>query len=80
MLLLFFFSCISGVLSQTPGQILEPFNPPSLPLIVKSPYLNSWLYQGSQSGQVNELWPHIWDEAAGVSCTLIKSTPDSCHR
>ncbi|KAI0684501.1 hypothetical protein BC835DRAFT_1293062 [Cytidiella melzeri] len=34
-----------------------PFNPPSLPLAVKNPYLNAWAPLAGGSGAVNAAWP-----------------------
>ncbi len=36
-----------------------PFNPPSIPLAVRSPYLNTWLPQG-QGVALNAAWPTLW--------------------
>ncbi|KAI0347134.1 DUF1793-domain-containing protein [Trametopsis cervina] len=37
----------------------EPFNPGSIPLAVRSPYLSAWLDQGSGTA-LNADWPHFW--------------------
>ncbi|KAJ3976289.1 DUF1793-domain-containing protein [Lentinula raphanica] len=36
-----------------------PFNPPSFPLAVRSPYLSTWLPQGNGSA-LNDVWPQFW--------------------
>ncbi|KAJ4478253.1 hypothetical protein J3R30DRAFT_2880603 [Lentinula aciculospora] len=36
-----------------------PFNPPSFPLAVRSPYLSAWLPQGNGSA-LNGAWPQFW--------------------
>ncbi|KAJ7652052.1 hypothetical protein DFH06DRAFT_540129 [Mycena polygramma] len=36
-----------------------PFSPPSIPLAVRSPYLNAWLPQG-QGAALNDVWPTFW--------------------
>ncbi|KAF7340199.1 DUF1793-domain-containing protein [Mycena venus] len=36
-----------------------PFNPPSIPLAVRTPYLNTWLPQG-QGVALNDAWPSFW--------------------
>ncbi|PPQ99075.1 hypothetical protein CVT24_003635 [Panaeolus cyanescens] len=36
-----------------------PFNPPSFPLAVRSPYLSAWLPQGSGAA-LNDVWPTFW--------------------
>ncbi|KAJ7232842.1 hypothetical protein B0H12DRAFT_1239497 [Mycena haematopus] len=36
-----------------------PFNPPSIPLAVRTPYLNTWLPQG-QGSALNTAWPNFW--------------------
>ena len=41
----------------------SPARPPSIPLAVKSPYLNSWLNAGSDGGNGGYLageWPTFW--------------------
>ncbi|KAI0684505.1 hypothetical protein BC835DRAFT_1523871 [Cytidiella melzeri] len=35
----------------------NPFNPPSLPLAVKNPYLNAWAPLAGGSAAINEAWP-----------------------
>ena len=42
-----------------------PFNPPALPLAVRSPYLNTWLLQGNDPPPLNDAWSRLWD-AGGV--------------
>ncbi|PAV15279.1 hypothetical protein PNOK_0904000 [Pyrrhoderma noxium] len=70
MLLSILFSCITGVSSQASGWNPEPFNPPNLPLAVKSPYVNCWLPQGPRSATINNLWPQIWDNLVSDSLIL----------
>ncbi|KDR83620.1 hypothetical protein GALMADRAFT_85982 [Galerina marginata CBS 339.88] len=36
-----------------------PFNPPSFPLAVRTPYLSAWLPQGSGNA-LNDVWPTFW--------------------
>ncbi|KAF9451663.1 DUF1793-domain-containing protein [Macrolepiota fuliginosa MF-IS2] len=36
-----------------------PFNPPSFPLAVRTPYLSAWLAQGSGAA-LNDVWPTFW--------------------
>ncbi|PSS35457.1 hypothetical protein PHLCEN_2v1612 [Hermanssonia centrifuga] len=36
-----------------------PFNPASVPLAVRSPYLSAWLDQGAGTA-LNANWPHFW--------------------
>ncbi|KAF8076521.1 DUF1793-domain-containing protein [Lyophyllum atratum] len=36
-----------------------PFNPPSIPLAVRSPYLSAWLPQGAGAA-LNDVWPSFW--------------------
>lgn len=44
----------------------SPFNPASVPLAVRTPYLSAWLPQGIGVA-VNQAWPQFW--ATGVwSC------------
>lgn len=36
-----------------------PFNPASVPLAVRSPYLSAWLPQGAGTA-LNDAWPTFW--------------------
>ncbi|OTA98748.1 hypothetical protein M426DRAFT_69183 [Hypoxylon sp. CI-4A] len=43
----------------------SPARPPAIPLAVKGPYLNSWLYVGSDGGNGGYLageWPKFWSQ------------------
>ncbi|KAJ7618784.1 hypothetical protein FB45DRAFT_932463 [Roridomyces roridus] len=42
-----------------PSWTSTPFNPPSIPLAVRSPYLSTWLPQGGGSA-LNGGWPVFW--------------------
>ncbi|KAL0573007.1 hypothetical protein V5O48_008953 [Marasmius crinis-equi] len=37
----------------------SPFNPPSIPLAVRTPYLSAWLPQGAGAA-LNDVWPTFW--------------------
>lgn len=37
----------------------EPFNPPAIPLAVRTPYLSAWLPQG-EGAALNDRWPTFW--------------------
>ncbi|KAE9407196.1 DUF1793-domain-containing protein [Gymnopus androsaceus JB14] len=39
-----------------------PFNPPSYPLAVRTPYLSTWLPSGSGAA-LNDVWPQFWTGA-----------------
>jgi hypothetical protein len=56
-----FFSLFSLCTTQTrPKWSTTPLNPPSLPLAVKSPYLNTWLAQGNNPPSTGADWPTLW--------------------
>ncbi|KAJ7743879.1 hypothetical protein B0H16DRAFT_1422818 [Mycena metata] len=42
-----------------PSWTSTPFNPPSVPLAVRTPYLNTWLPQGTGNA-LNDEWPTLW--------------------
>jgi len=64
-----------GVVAQTNGQwTASPFNPPAVPLAVKSPYLNSWLAQGGNPPAANEAWPDFWNEVGHIAGTSSGDT------
>jgi hypothetical protein len=45
----------------------SPFNPPSLPLAVKTPYLNAWAPLAGGSAAVNAAWPRSFFPLINVS-------------
>ncbi|KAF9268096.1 DUF1793-domain-containing protein [Marasmius fiardii PR-910] len=38
-----------------------PFNPPSIPLAVRTPYLSTWLNQQKEGTALNGAWPTFWN-------------------
>lgn len=38
----------------------SPFNPPAVPLAVRSPYLSAWLPQGQNALSLGSTWPTFW--------------------
>lgn len=42
-----------------PAWSVDPINPPAIPLAVKHPYLNTWLFQGGGTA-LNSAWPGLW--------------------
>ncbi|CAG8974958.1 hypothetical protein HYALB_00007635 [Hymenoscyphus albidus] len=51
-----------GIL-QTPKSTFTPAQPPAIPLAVRSPYLSTWLFAGSDAGNGGYLagqWPQFW--------------------
>ncbi|KAF7776020.1 hypothetical protein Agabi119p4_4413 [Agaricus bisporus var. burnettii] len=56
--LLYLLSCV-GTIHAAVTWNAEPFNPPSFPLAVRSPYLSAWLPQGSGAA-LNDVWPTFW--------------------
>ncbi|EJC98586.1 DUF1793-domain-containing protein [Fomitiporia mediterranea MF3/22] len=63
-LLLLTTSCVAQLPPLTAWSA-TPFNPPSLPLAVKSSYLNVWapLGYGNASAPLNNAWPRTWDRS-----------------
>ncbi|KAK7060516.1 hypothetical protein VNI00_001281 [Paramarasmius palmivorus] len=47
------------IVSQALSWTTTPFNPPSIPLAVRTPYLSAWLPQGSGAA-LNDVWPTFW--------------------
>lgn len=47
-----------------------PFNPPSLPLAVKNPYLNAWAPLAGNSLAINQAWPRSYLPLIKVSLTI----------
>lgn len=45
--------------AQALGWTATPFNPSSVPLAVRTPYLSAWLPQGSGAA-LNDVWPTFW--------------------
>ena len=45
---------------EGPSWTATPFNPPALPLIVRSPYLSTWLPQGNKPASVADSWATFW--------------------
>jgi hypothetical protein len=50
---------MSWVVMAAVSWTATPFNPPSFPLAVRSPYLSCWLPQGSGTA-LNAAWPAFW--------------------
>ncbi|KAF9008954.1 DUF1793-domain-containing protein [Cyathus striatus] len=48
-----------------------PFNPPAIPLAVRTPYLSAWLPQGSGAA-LNDVWPTFWTGSILGWCGFVK--------
>lgn len=56
-------------LGQVTGQwTATPFNPPALPLAVRTPYLSAWLEQSKGAPSPNGVYPQYRDQSV---CDLI---------
>ncbi|QRV90571.1 hypothetical protein RhiJN_18589 [Ceratobasidium sp. AG-Ba] len=53
-------SCSVLPRQNTPDWQSTPFNPPAIPLAVRSPYLSAWLPGGDSGGRLNGQWPTFW--------------------
>ncbi|KLO16076.1 DUF1793-domain-containing protein [Schizopora paradoxa] len=68
-------SIVVGALAQSDSQwTASPFNPPAIPIAVKSPYLNTWLAQGGDPPAANEAWADFWDEVGHIAGTSTGDT------
>ena len=64
----FFLFCLSLLASLVPvnaqngptNRTVTPFNPPSMPLAVKSPYVNAWAPLGNGPSSLSSAWPRLW--------------------
>ena len=56
-----FISPILGAVTWT----ATPFNPASVPLAVRSPYLSAWLAQGAGTA-LNADWPTFWTGSVSI--------------
>lgn len=58
-------TCITSIIAQNTdgpgGTPALPFNAPSLPLAVRSPYLNTWRPQGFGPGSISVADQYFWD-------------------
>lgn len=71
MLFLAFFSCFVLHAAAAVTWTATPFNPASIPLAVRSPYLSAWLNQGSGTA-LNADWPKFW--TGSVCCLAVIRT------
>jgi hypothetical protein len=56
---------------NTPDWQATPFNPPAIPLAVRSPYLSAWLQGGNTGGRLNGQWPTFWTGSVHIIPALI---------
>lgn len=48
-----------------------PFNPHSVPLAVRTPYVSAWLAQGSGTA-LNDAWPTFWTGSVSAFLTCFR--------
>lgn len=48
-----------------------PFNPASVPLAVRAPYVSAWLPQGTGAA-LNDVWPQFWAGAVRVHLLFLQ--------
>lgn len=52
-----------SVVGDAAASTFSPARPPAIPLAVKSPYMSTWQYAGSDGGNGGYLagqWPQFW--------------------
>lgn len=69
-----FLSLIFSALHLVQAIVWTPFYPVSLPVAVKSPYLNVWLPQGNQTRSVQTSWPFYWPSVNTVNVRIFRLT------
>ena len=72
------FSFLSFLLRPTKANVpwqATPFNPPAVPLAVRSPYLNCWLNQngGGKPLTASNEWPTFWTGTVGALILTAES-------
>jgi hypothetical protein len=71
----FLLSLLSSTLVATTvnalGWTSTPFNPASIPLAVRTPYLSTWLPQGSGHA-LNAQWPSFWTNSIAAWAGYVK--------
>ena len=55
----------------------DPFVPPAIPLAVRTPYIQTWLRQGTAEGSLNSGWESFRDKSV---CVRPDSTPPTVPR
>lgn len=73
------FFCFVDIISADVSWTVSPFNPPAVPLAVRSPYLSAWLVQGSGSA-LNGDWAKFWTGTVSIisfsdKCVFVDSHP-----
>ncbi|KAF2103682.1 DUF1793-domain-containing protein [Rhizodiscina lignyota] len=82
MLSLTFLSILANIAGSTfAASTFSPARPPALPLAVKSPYLNTWLYAGSDDsgngGYLAGKWPQHWGSGVTGWTGMIRVDGDT---
>lgn len=70
-LLLFQLFCVTS-LAVAQNWKADPFIPPAIPLAVKTPYLQTWMQEGTAEGSLNSGWESFRDGSVNHLLGLLQ--------